>query len=117
MSAVLVKAFFTAVDVLELDVSDVATLLATSAKSVRRYRADVATARLHRDQVERMTLVIGIYESLRDIFGGSQIAIEWLRRPNRIFGDRAPLDRLRDGSIRDLIDVQHYLAANDGGVW
>jgi len=58
-----------------------------------------------------------MYESLRDIFGGSGVAVEWLRRPNRDFGGQAPLDRLRAGSMRDLAEVQRYLAAHNGGAW
>ena len=115
--AVLLKAFFTAIDVLDLGVHESAILLAASEKSVRRYRADPASASLHRDQLERIMLVIDIYETLRDIFGGNPLGIEWLRRPNHSFGERRPLDYMLGGSIRDLANVQRYLETQNGGVW
>jgi len=116
-TVVLLKAFFTAIDVLNLNLHDAAAVLATSEKSIRRYRTAQGSPDLNRDQVDRIVLVIGIYESLRDIFSGNPLAIEWLRRPNKDFGGQRPLDRLRAGSMRDLADVQRYLVAHNGGVW
>ncbi len=110
INGTLLKAFFAAVDVLEIGERDLATLLATSNASVRRYRAEPSAADLGCDQVERIMLVMAIYETLRASFGGRELGIAWLRRPNRDFGEERPIDKIIAGGIADMLNVQRYLA-------
>ena len=62
-----------------------------------------------RDQVERLSHVIGIYGGLHAILGESPLADDWVRRPNVDFGNAAPLDRMLAGNVGDLVDVSRYV--------
>jgi hypothetical protein len=70
------------------------------------------------DQLERISLVLGIYKALRLLFADDATGMRWLRAANQDlpFRGRAPLDRLLRGSIDDLYAVRRYLDAWRG-VW
>lgn len=55
-------------------------------------------------------LVMAIYETLRASVSGLALGIEWLRRPNRDFGEERPIDKIIAGGIADMVNVQRYLA-------
>lgn len=73
---------------------------------------------LSHDQLERISLVLGIYKALKLLFADDADGLRWLRAANtdRPFAGAAPLDRMLRGSIDDLYAVRRYL---DGwrGVW
>lgn len=59
--------------------------------------------------LERISLVIGIYQMLRIIFPTEQQANDWVRRPNDYFDGRSALDMmLADGlpNVRKYLDNQ-----------
>lgn len=68
---------------------------------------------LSRDQLERISLVLGIHKGLKLLFADEASAMRWLKSPNRDlpFGGRAPLDRALQGSIDDLYAVRRYIDA------
>jgi hypothetical protein len=68
---------------------------------------------LTRDQLERISLVLGIHEGLKLLFADEASAQRWLRSPNRDlpFGGQSPLERALKGSIDDLYAVRRYLDA------
>jgi hypothetical protein len=70
------------------------------------------------DQLERISLVLGVYKGLRLLFADDAGGLRWLRAANTDlpFGGGSPLDRMLRGSIDDLYVVRRYL---DGwrGVW
>lgn len=70
------------------------------------------------DQLERLSLVLGIYKALRLLFTDPETGRRWLTVPNtdRPFGGGSPLDRMLRGSIDDLYAVRRYLDAWRG-VW
>lgn len=73
-------------------------------------------ARLDRDQLERVSHVLGIYKSLRILFSSASQADAWVKKPNTagMFDGKPALDRMRDG-IRGLYAVRLYLDAQRGG--
>ncbi len=103
------RGFFRIADSWRLDRAQRATLLAASERSIDRWKSDAAAADLTRDQVERLSYVIGIYGGLHAILGESPLADDWVRRPNADFGDAAPLDRMLAGNVGDLVDVSRYV--------
>jgi uncharacterized protein (DUF2384 family) len=105
------RGFFRIADAWRLDRGQRATLLATSERSIDRWRADAGVADLARDQVERLSYVIGIYGGLHAILGESALADDWVWRPNADFGDAPPLDRMLAGNVADLVDVRRYVDA------
>jgi uncharacterized protein (DUF2384 family) len=88
---------------------DRATLLAASPRSVSRWQSEGVAADLTRDQLERISYVLGIYAGLRAVLGDVEFADEWVRRPNADFGDRTPLDRMLAGNVGDLAEVRSYV--------
>jgi hypothetical protein len=70
------------------------------------------------DQLERISLVLGIYKGLRLLFADDASGIRWLKAANTDlpFSGGPPLDRMLRGSIDDLYAVRRYI---DGwrGAW
>jgi hypothetical protein len=68
---------------------------------------------LSRDQLERISLVLGIYKGLKLLFADDASATRWLTSPNRDlpFGGQSPLERALKGSIDDLYVVRRYIDA------
>jgi len=68
---------------------------------------------LTRDQLERISLVLGIHKGLRLLFADEASATRWLTSSNRDlpFGGESPLDRALRGSIDDLYAVRRYVDA------
>lgn len=68
---------------------------------------------LSRDQLERISLVLGIYKGLKLLFADEASATRWLTSPNRDlpFGGQSPLQRALKGSIDDLYVVRRYVDA------
>jgi Protein of unknown function (DUF2384) len=64
-----------------------------------------------RDQLERLSLLLGIYKALRLLFSDDATGIRWLKAANveHDFGGQSPLDRMLRGSIEDLYSVRRYL--------
>lgn len=68
---------------------------------------------LSRDQLERISLLLGIYKGLKVLFADEASAARWFTSPNRDlpFGGQSPLDRALRGSIDDLYKVRRYIDA------
>ncbi|MEZ5667254.1 MAG: MbcA/ParS/Xre antitoxin family protein [Alphaproteobacteria bacterium] len=68
---------------------------------------------LSRDQMERISLLLGIHKALRLLFADEAAGERWLRAANRDleFGGRSPLERMLAGGIGDLYAVRRYLDA------
>lgn len=71
---------------------------------------------LSRDQLERISLVLGIHKGLRLLFADEASATRWFTSPNRDlpFGGQSPLERALRGSIDDLFAVRRYIDAFRG---
>ncbi|HZU90030.1 MAG TPA: MbcA/ParS/Xre antitoxin family protein [Stellaceae bacterium] len=76
-----------------------------------------AIGTLSYDQLERISLVLGIYKGLRLLFADGAGGVRWLKAANtdRPFGGGSPLDRMLRGSIDDLYTVRRYLDGWRGG--
>ena len=68
---------------------------------------------LTRDQIERISLALGIQKGLRLTFADNDMGPRWLKAANtdNPFGGRSPLDFMASGGIRDLYEVRRYLDA------
>jgi hypothetical protein len=68
---------------------------------------------LTRDQLERISLLLGIHKGLKLLFADEASATRWFTSPNRDlpFGGQSPLDRALRGSIDDLFAVRRYIDA------
>src|SRR5438105_101002 len=66
---------------------------------------------LTRDQLERISLLLGIQKGLKTLFADEASATRWFTSSNRDlpFGGLSPLQRTLRGSIDDLYTVRRYL--------
>jgi uncharacterized protein (DUF2384 family) len=108
--SVAVKAFNRIADAWGLTRSERRTLLAISERTADRWK-DPAKAEPTRDQLERISYVVGIFGGLASIFENAPLAREWVRRENADFGARRPLDRMLAGNVGDLAFVRAYVDA------
>ncbi len=64
---------------------------------------------------ELSALFIRMYRGLFSIVGNSdQLAKEWLRSPNRAFGDQHPVETIK--SVQGLVHACEYIDAHRAGV-
>jgi hypothetical protein len=63
------------------------------------------------DQLERISLALGIYKALKLLFADDASGVHWLKAANTDlpFAGRSPLDRMLHLSIDDLYAVRRYL--------
>ena len=73
---------------------------------------DVAAVSL--DVVRRIGYVSGIWKALQILYADHAQADAWVHRPNRHFGEQAPLERMAAGDVTDLAAVRQYLDAARG---
>jgi len=86
-------------------------LLGDIARSTLHKWRNEGTGTLTRDQLERISLVLGIYKAMKLLFADPEVGKAWFFAPNRdwTFGNKSPLARMLSGSIDDLYAVRRYL--------
>lgn len=65
------------------------------------------------DELERISLLLGIYASLHTIYGTSEPGAGWIRRPNTaaFLRGRRPVDLITGGSLNSLWGLRRHLDA------
>ncbi|MBC8750569.1 DUF2384 domain-containing protein [Paraburkholderia sp. WC7.3b] len=118
MSTAGLRAFFNIAHDWDLNADEQIVLLGKPGRSTFfKWRATPETARLSRDTLERLSLLLGIYKALQILLPQPSAADTWVKRPNSAppFGGRRALDRMLAGNISDLVAVRQYLDAMRGG--
>jgi hypothetical protein len=118
MSTAGLRAFFNIARDWDLLVEEQIVLLGSPGRSTFfKWKAAPHTARLGRDTLERLSLLLGIYKALQILLPQPAAADGWIKRPNSAppFGGKRALDRLLAGNISDLVAVRQYLDAMRGG--
>jgi hypothetical protein len=66
---------------------------------------------LSRDQLERISLLLGIHKGLKLLFADDVAGLRWLKSANVDipFAGKTPLERALSGSINDLFVVRRYI--------
>jgi len=83
MSAAGLRAFFKIVDAWDLSTDEQIVLLGSPGRSTFfKWKAEPETARLGRDTLERLSLLLGIYKSLQILLPQPAAADAWIKRPN-----------------------------------
>lgn len=101
----------------ELGIADRVRLLGDIAESTYHKWRSGKIGELSRDQLERLSLLLGIYKALRLIFSDEETGTRWLKGDNNDapFAPNSPLRYMLNGSINDLYEVRRYLDAWRGG--
>ncbi|WJF91697.1 MbcA/ParS/Xre antitoxin family protein [Paraburkholderia bonniea] len=118
MSAAGLRAFFNIAHAWNLNAEEQIILLGAPGRSTFfKWKAAPQSARLGRDTLERLSLLLGIYKALQILLPQPAAADGWIKRPNSAppFGGRPALERMLAGNISDLVAVRQYLDAMRGG--
>lgn len=118
MSAAGLRAFFNIARDWDLTIDEQIVLLGSPGRSTFfKWKSDPQSARLGRDTLERLSLLLGIYKALQILLPQPASADAWIKRPNSAppFGGRRALDRMLAGNVSDLVAVRQYLDAMRGG--
>jgi Protein of unknown function (DUF2384) len=113
MSAAAVRLFMSLCDQWRLAVDQRRALLGDISTAAYHNWRNGKTGTLTRDQLERISLVLGIHKGLKLLFADETSASRWFTSPNRDlpFGGDSPLGRALRGSIDDLYAVRRYIDA------
>ena len=118
MSAAGLRAFFNIARDWGLAIDEQIVLLGSPGRSTFfKWKAAPHSARLSRDTLERLSLLLGIYKALQILLPEPAAADGWVKRPNSAppFGGASALARMLAGNVSDLIAVRQYLDAMRGG--
>ncbi|RAR68236.1 uncharacterized protein DUF2384 [Paraburkholderia unamae] len=118
MSAAGLRAFFRIAGDWDLSAEEQIVLLGSPGRSTFfKWKQSPQSARLGRDTLERLSLLLGIYKALQILLPQPAAADTWIKRPNSAppFGGRRALDRMLAGNVSDLVAVRQYLDAMRGG--
>jgi hypothetical protein len=109
--AAALRGFFAITQAWGLAAEDARALLGAPAeRTFYAWRAGNAV-RVPMDTLRRIGYIAGIYKALELLYSDRHLADDWIRRPNRAFGDQTPLQRMRAGDVTDLAAVRSYLDA------
>jgi uncharacterized protein (DUF2384 family) len=119
LSAPAVRTFANIATAWRMDLAEQRAVLGgVSRQTIYNWRDRPDRARLSDDQLDRVSLLLGIYKALHILFTRPEQADSWIRRPNSAvpFGGRPAADLVFSGRMLDLIRVRRYL---DGarGAW
>lgn len=92
-----------------LSVAESRQLLGVSERTVYRWLREGKRENADRGVLERVSHLVAIWGDLAALFGRGEVARGWVRRPNRDFGERPPLERMLHGNVADLVFVRTYL--------
>lgn len=116
INAVALKAFARVAEAWGLSLREAAGLADMSESTWKRARKPGFSGELTRDQLLRLSAVIGIYKSL-ELYFSDALARTWFTRPNTgpLFGGTRPIDTAIEGGLPQILAIRTYLDALRGG--
>jgi len=104
-----IEAFRNIAERWHLTIEQQAILMGTSGRTLYDWYRAPERAPRDRDKLERISYILGVFSGLAKVYGDTENAYAWLRRPNEHFVGRTPLDRMLDGNVGDLAEVRMYV--------
>ncbi|WP_420962202.1 MbcA/ParS/Xre antitoxin family protein [Brucella sp. IR073] len=113
---VALKAFNNIAAEWRLPLAEAAALADMSESTWKRARKPDYAGDLTRDQMLRLSCLIGIYKALK-LYFSDPIARDWMSLPNQgpLFHGQRPLDTLIEEGLPQFLRVRNYLDALRGG--
>lgn len=117
INPVALKAYARIVEAWQLNLREAAGLADMSESTWKRAKKAGFAGELTRDQLLRLSAVVGIYKSL-ELYFSEPLARSWFTRPNTgpLFGGSRPIDTVIEGGLPQILAVRTYLDALRGGV-
>jgi hypothetical protein len=115
--AVALKAFARIAEAWSLTTAEAAALADMSASTWKRARKPGYAGDLTRDQMLRLSALVGLYKSL-GLYFSAPLAHDWVRLPNRgpEFEGARPVDAMIAGGLPRILRVRAYVDALRGGM-
>ena len=116
VTPVALKAFGAVIAQWGLPISEAAALADMSESTWKRARKPGFTGDLTKDQMLRISAVIGIYKAL-ELYFSEAIARQWVSLPNDgpLFGGARPVETMIEDGLPQFLRVRSYLDALRGG--
>lgn len=113
MSPAAVRLFLKLADQWQLSVDQRCALLGDISRQTYHNWQNGKVATLTRDQLERISLLLGTHKGLKLLFADEAAGMRWFKAANRDipFGGQPPLARALRGSVNDLYAVRRYIDA------
>ena len=117
VQAVALKAFSRIADAWSLTAREAAALADMSESTWKRARKPGYSGDLTRDQMLRLSALVGLYKSL-ELYFNPPVAQQWVKLPNRgpEFDGQRPLDAMIRGGLPKILRVRTYVDALRGGM-
>ena len=106
-SSVATKALVRLAERLGINRAQQAILLGVKPRTLDRLRAGETA--FGRNELERLSHLISIWEGAAALFGSTDAGVEWLTNVNADFGNSRPLDVMLKGNVADILAVRRYL--------
>lgn len=116
INAVALKAYARAADTWSLTLKEAAGLADMSESTWKRAKKPGFTGELTKDQLLRLSAIIGIYKSL-ELYFSEPLARAWMTRPNTgpLFSGARPVETAIEGGLPQILNIRTYLDALRGG--
>jgi hypothetical protein len=113
ISGAAIRIFFNMADQWGLNVAQRCILLGDISKPTYHNWQKGKVGTLTRDQLERVSLLLGTYKGLKLLFADDAAGLRWLKGKNTdvVFGGLSPLEFALRGSINDLYALRRYIDA------
>lgn len=115
-NAIALKAYSRVAQAWALGLKEAAALADMSESTWKRARKPGFTGELTKDQLLRLSAIIGIYKAL-ELYFADDLAKSWFTRPNTgpLFGGARPVDTAIEGGLPQILSIRSYLDALRGG--
>lgn len=116
MNAVALKAYARIADAWSLSLKEASALADMSESTWKRAKKPHFAGELTRDQLLRLSAVIGIYKSL-ELYFSEPIARSWFTHHNTgpLFAGQRPIDTAIEEGLPQILNIRTYLDALRGG--
>ncbi|MBO9432529.1 MbcA/ParS/Xre antitoxin family protein [Sulfitobacter sp. R18_1] len=117
INAVALKAYARVTQAWSLNQKEAAALADMSESTWKRAKKPDFAGDLTKDQLLRLSSVIGIYKSL-ELYFSEVLARDWFTRPNTgpLFSGQRPVDTAIEDGLPQIMTIRAYLDALRGGV-
>jgi hypothetical protein len=117
VKSVALKAFAAICDQWQLPLREAAALADMSESTWKRARRPGFAGDLTRDQMLRLSGLVGLYKSL-ELYFAAPLARDWVRLPNGgpEFDGARPVDAMIRGGLPKILKVRTYVDALRGGM-
>lgn len=116
VNAIALKAYARVTEAWGLGLKEAAGLADMSESTWKRAKKPGFAGELTKDQLLRLSAVIGIYKSL-ELYFSEPLSRTWMTRPNTgpLFGGQRPVETAIEGGLPQILTIRTYLDALRGG--